>query len=233
MKIFRRQVTTLLAVSGLGVSLLTACPRPAPPYVAPTTLSFQFPAVSDPTDVRVAAVASLSSPNEFKVVGQGYLTGPGAATLTLYDYDLKTVADDPRCTAPFLGGETAGMGEVTVAPNTAKTCNVYFLIFRDANRDGKPTAAEELYNTHDMYSYATEAFSYRFVSPDGRSTETGTRTQGWSLVRHLVLQPSATPDRYLVSMNSVPQADEALTLRMHEPTDYFTSQGLTPAGGPR
>ncbi|WP_216328352.1 hypothetical protein [Deinococcus aestuarii] len=224
MKIARKQTLTLLVVSGLGVSLLTACPDPTP-YLPPTQLNFQFPALNDTADVKVAAVAYLG--DSVNVVGQGYLTGPGTATLSLWGDTLKTLAADPRCTTPFLTGEAADKREVTVTPNTARTCNVYFLVFRDANRDGRPTAEEELYNTHDLYSFASEAFSYRFVSPDGRSTETGTRTAGWSLVRHLVLQPSATPDRYLVTMNSVPQADEALTLRMHEPTDYFTSQGLT------
>ncbi|WP_102125550.1 hypothetical protein [Deinococcus planocerae] len=224
MKFAQRPSLTLLAVGGLGVSLLTACPGPTPPYQPPVQLNFQFPAPTDMTDVRVAAIAYLGG--AVNVVGLGYPTGPGTATLSLWGDGLKALAADPRCTTPFLTGEAAGKSEVTVTPPTAKTCNVYFLVFRDANRDGRPTAEEELYNTHDLYSFASEAFGYRFVSPDGRSTETGTRAAGWSLVRHLVLQPSATPDRYLVTMNSVPQADEALTIRMHEPTDYFTSQGL-------
>lgn len=223
-----KQALTLLAISALGLSLLTACPDPVP-YLPPTQLNFQFPALSDPADVRVAAIAYLGG--AVNVVSQGYLTDPGTASITLWGDQLKALAADARCTTPFLGGETKGMGEVTVTPSTVKTCNVYFLVFRDANRDGQPTAEEELYNTHDLYSSASEAFSYHFVSPDGRSTETGTRAAGWSLVRHQVLEPSATPGRFLVSMNSVPQADEALTLRMHEPSDYFTSQGLTRIGG--
>ena len=221
-----KQTLTLLTVSGLGVSLLTACPDPTP-YVPPTQFTFQFPALADTADVRVAAVAFLGQNNDLKVVSSGYLNGPGTAFISLYGDDLKSLANDPGCTTSFLTGEGAGKVDVTVTPQTAKTCNVYFLIYRDSDRNGQPTSLEELYSTHDLYSFASEAFSYRLLSPDGRSTETGTRAAGWSLVRHQVLQPSATPGQYLVSMNSVPQADEALTIRMHESTDYFTSQGLT------
>lgn len=229
----------MLGVSALSMSVLTACPGDPPPYLPPAQLSFEFPAVAYTPDLRLAAVASrtVSGQTDLRVVEQGYLqpAASGAVssgTISLYPYTLESLKNDPACTTPFLGGETQGMQEVTVTPNTVKTCNVYFLLFRDADRDGKPTAEEELYSTHDLYSYASAAFSYSFVSPDGHSTETGTRRAGWSLVAHAVLEPSATPDRFLVTMNSVPQADETIALRLHEPSDYFTSQGLN-AGGRR
>lgn len=231
MKTMPRQALTLLTVSGLGVSLLTACPRDPVPSQASAQLNFQFPALTDTGDVKVAAVAFLTPNDEPKVVASGSLTSNTTASIWLWGEDLKTLAANSRCTTPFLTGEAAGKVDVTVTPQTAKTCNVYFLVYRDSDRNGQPTSLEELYNTHDLYSYASESFSYRFLSPDGNSTETGTRTAGWSLVRHQVLQPSATPGRYLVSMNSVPKEDEALTLRMHEPTNFFTSQGLTRTGG--
>ncbi|MPY66670.1 hypothetical protein F8S09_08180 [Deinococcus sp. SDU3-2] len=230
----------LLGVGALCVSLLTACPGPGPrptPYLPPSQLSFTFPTVQDTTDVKLAAVAFVKDEKtggyQSQVVTFTPLSGPAASSATLFldGYRLDTWAKNPACTTPFLGGETAGMQEVTVTPNTVRTCNLYFMLFRDANRNGAPESGEVLYETHDLYSYATEAFTYRFVSPDGRSTETGTRTKGWSLVRHQVLQPSATPGRYLVSMNSLPSADERLNIRLHERTDYFTSQGLSLGGG--
>ncbi|GAA5513796.1 hypothetical protein Dcar01_02543 [Deinococcus carri] len=227
----------LLGISALGLSLLTACPRQYTPPGPSASLSFTFPALTDTTDVRLAALAfernEKTNGYDPKVVTSTSLYGPSntAASLYLDGYTLKTWADNAKCTTPFLGGETAGMQEVTVTPDTVRTCNIYFLMFRDANRNGTPESGEVLYETHDLYSYATEAFTYRFVSPDGRSTETGTRTKGWSLVHHQVLQPTATPDRYLLSMNSVPQADEGLNIRLHEPTNAFTSQSLPRAGG--
>ena len=77
-----------------------------------------------------------------------------------------------------------------------------------------------------MYSYASSAFTYSMNSKDGHSTVSGTRTQGWSLVRHTVLQPSATPGKYIVTMNSVPTADESISIRLHEPTNFMTSMSL-------
>ncbi|WP_104991698.1 hypothetical protein [Deinococcus sp. NW-56] len=230
----------LLGVSALCLSLLTACPRPGPtppPYLPPSQLSFTFPTVQDTTDVKLAAVAFVNDEKtggyQSQVVNFTPLSGPAVASanLLLDGYRLDMWAKNAACTTSFLGGETAGMREVTVTPNTVRTCNLYFMLFRDTNRNGAPESGEVLYETHDLYSYATEAFTYRFVSPDGRSTETGSRNGGWSLVRHQVLHPTATPDRYLVSMNSLPPADERLNIRLHERTDYFTSQGLPLGGG--
>ena len=80
--------------------------------------------------------------------------------------------------------------------------------------------------THDILSSASADFSYRYTSADSRSRETGVRKAGWTLVKHLVLQPQATPNQYLVSMNSVPASDQAIPLRLHEPSAFFTSMGL-------
>ena len=226
--------------SAVTMSVLTACPRPVPPTPGPN-LTFTFPAITDTTNVMIAAIAfELAEDGKTyapKVVAQnpvGY-GGPGGvintASLNAYAWGdaIRSLPNNAKCTTPFVTGEAAGKQEVTVTPNTVRTCNVYFTLYRDSNRNAKPESEEELYMTHDIYSYATEAFTYRYLN-DGAtvysSTETGTRTQGWSLVRHRVLQPLATPRHYVVTMNSVPQEDLGIAIRMHEETNPFTSQSL-------
>ncbi|MFC6592222.1 hypothetical protein ACFP81_09585 [Deinococcus lacus] len=89
-----------------------------------------------------------------------------------------------------------------------------------------PAESDVIYETHSILSYASEAFDYSFTTQSGQSTERGTRRQGWSLVRHVVLQPSAAPGQYQVTMNSVLKEDENMPIYLHEKTDYFTSQGI-------
>lgn len=229
--------------SVVTMSALTACPRPSPPTPGPN-LTFTFPAITDTTNVMLAAYAfELNADGKTytpRVVAQnsvGY-GGPGGvvntASLSSYAWGdaIRSLPNNAKCTTPFITGEAADKQEVTVTPNTVKTCNVYFSVYRDGNRDGKLDGIEVLYDTHDFYSYATEGFSYRYVYvKDGNtSTETGTRTQGWSLVRHQVLQPTATPGRYQITMNSVPEGDLGIAIRMHEKSNYFTSQSLKTPG---
>ncbi|SMB96260.1 hypothetical protein [Deinococcus hopiensis] len=223
--------------SAATMSVLTACPRYTPPPMGPN-LTFTFPAITDTTNVIIAAVAFEQQADETykpKVVAQnpiGYSQGgPSNTTASLYYWGdaIGSLPNNAKCTTPFITGEASGKQEVTVTPNTVKTCNVYFSVYRDSNRNGTPESGEELYITHDIYSYASEAFSYRYVyAKDGNiSTETGNRTQGWSVVRHQVLQPSATPGRYQITMNSVPAEDLGIAMRMHEDSNFFTSQSLT------
>lgn len=149
-------------------------------------------------------------------------------TLNLYldRYALKTLASNTRCVTPFKTREAKNMNNVTISVDGVKTCALYFLAYQDANNDNIPTRAEERYNTHDIYSYASEAFQYSMTTPDGNSTESGSRTKGWSLVHHNVLQPSSTPGKYLMSMNSVPTADQGIAIRVHEPTNFMTSMNF-------
>lgn len=211
------------------LTLLTACPRPYPPPAPSVTLTFQFPDTPSSQDLRLAAFYFEEGSPEPKVLTTGYLNTYSSATVnsgTLYLYDLNTLKSNAKCVLPFKTGEMQGMQTVTVTPDTVKTCNIYFSVFRDVNGNGVPTSTEELYLTHDIYSYASSAFTFSATSPDSRSTETGTRTTGWSLVHHDVLQPSDTPNRFLVSMNSVPTADLGIAIRMHAPSDFLTSMGL-------
>ncbi|QFP77937.1 hypothetical protein [Deinococcus sp. AJ005] len=233
------------------LTLLTACPRPIPPPITSTTLNFRFPDMAQTGGLTLAAIYFLDGSDPQQKAGVQVLTtgglgkdgqfsypgGPNSGgmvnggTLRLDSYLLDPLKKNVACLTPFKTGEAKGLNNVVVTPEAAKTCNVYFTLFRDANGNGRPESGEELFNTHDIYSYADSAFNYSFSSTDGKSQEKGTRVAGWSLVRHEVLQPTATPGQYRVTMNSVPAADEALTIRLHEPTNRLISMGLNGLGG--
>ena len=236
----------MLGGGALTLTLLTACPRPLPPPYTSTTLDFRFPDTAQTAALKLAAIyfvdgSGPAQPAGVRVLTTGTLTkdgnfafpgGPGTGgtvnggSLRLDSSALEPLKQNAACLTPFKGAETKGLSDVVVTPDTVKTCNVYFTLFRDANGNNTPESTEELFNTHDIYSYADTAFSYSFSSTDGTSVERGSRVSGWSLVRHEVLQPSATPGQYRVTMNSVPAADQGLTIRMHEQTNRLISMGL-------
>ncbi|WP_135228973.1 hypothetical protein [Deinococcus fonticola] len=221
----KARLSLLVALGGLPL-LLTACPRPVP-YDPPVLLTFRLPEDA-PANLSIAAVTYQLQDNqkvEPVVLTHGYVGGK-TASISLFKSDLATLAKNTRCTTPFMTGEAKEMTNVTVNPSTVTTCNIHFVAYEDRNNDRFPTAEEERYITHDLYGYASSAFTYSMTTKDGKSTEKGTRTQGWSLVRHTVLQPSATPGKYVVTMNSVPVVDENLMIRLHEPTDFMTSMSM-------
>ena len=84
--------------------------------------------------------------------------------------------------------------------------------------------------THDVLSYADKDFTYSGASVDGKITTTGTVRRGWTVLRHLVLQPANAPGQYRVSMTSLPTEDLGIAIQMHEPSPFLTSMGLN-AGG--
>lgn len=243
----RPQKNAVLTVGGgaLTMSLLTACPQPPPPPTF-TTLEFRFPETAQTNGLTLAAIYFVdgSDPAQkagVQVLANGslgrdgqfvYPGGPNASamvnsgTLQLASYALDPLKKNAGCLRLFKTSEASGLQDVVITPETVKTCNVYFTLFRDADGDGTPTKGEELFNTHDIYSYADAAFTYSFASTDGKSQEKGARVSGWSLVRHEVLQPTATPGQYRVTMNSVLTTDQRLTIRLHEPTDRLISMGL-------
>lgn len=241
-----------LLAGGLLAPLLTGCFRPPLPPDPPVQLTFSLPSGAIPetppsptaptaNNLRIAALyydVGADGKPVLKALGSNYYNnynyGIYSNTVSVYlaPSDLKTLTNS-KCTAPFVGGETEGMTEVTVTPDTVQTCNIYFSVFEDTNKDGVPNGIEEKYMTHDMYSYASTDFTYSMnhKNEDGStSNESGTRRNGWSLVRHTVLQPSATPGKYLVTMNSVPATDEGIAIRMHEPTKFMTSMSLPVTG---
>ncbi|OWL93535.1 hypothetical protein CBQ26_19420 [Deinococcus indicus] len=203
------------------------------------SLTFTFPDTPAVDTLRLSGVAFGANGQYLQTIGYGgYLGSPpgnvaNRANVYLDGYSLQNL-QKTACLSPFKGGETDGMRDVVVSPENVQTCNVYFVIYNDLNRNGRPESTEELYQTHSIYSYASEAFTYSFTSADGRTTESGARRKGWSLVAHEVRHPSATPGRYVVTMNSVPEADEGLAVRLHEPTNRLISQraplGGTPGG---
>ncbi|ACO47303.1 hypothetical protein DEDE109153_06815 [Deinococcus deserti] len=239
MKIFSKRMVWLTGSAALA-TLLMACPKPPPTPDPSVSLTFEFPEVQHSSDLRLGAISfqqndsgvNLKKLSSYPHFSSTSSTGSGSpqrvnrASVHLSGYDLLELRRVPGCISPFISGEAQGMTGVTVTPESARTCNIYFTLFRDANGDGLPTVSEELYTTHTIYSHASVPFTYRFTDASGHSTETGTRTQGWSLVRHEVLQPSATPGQYRVTMNSGPREDTALPIRLHEPTNRLISQSL-------
>ena len=223
------------ATLGLCGALLSACTPVRPPADPSVPLTFRLPEAAATQNLKLAAIY-FEPDGTVKVLNAYSDYGAPQATerrMMLHGFDLKALANNVKCAKPFASAEAKDMQSVTITPSSVNTCNIYFVAFEDADGDGKPTASEQRYITHDIYSFASAAFSYSMKTPDGKSTETGTRRAGWSLVRHLVLQPSSTPGQYLVSMNSVPTADENIAIVMHEPSDFMTSMSLPalPAGG--
>ena len=237
------QGTSVLKFPALGIgliALLTACPGHYPPPVyTNVNLTFSFPAISSAEAQSLTLAAyyydtpDASKPGSIKILQQQPLaypkydgsTGDSVTSATMNLYNLDSALQNAKCSTPFVGGETKDRSSVVVTPSTVNTCNVYFSLYTDSGL-GSPTTTSQKYMTNDLVSYASSDFTYSFVSPGGNSTESGSRKKGWTLVRHLVLQPSSTPGKYLVSMNSVPDAEQAIPIRMHEPTNGLISQSL-------
>ena len=180
----------------LILTLLTACPQPPPPSTT-TALSFRFPDTAQTAELKLAAIYFVdglapAQPAGVRVLTTGGLTKDGhfsygdprmggtvnGGTLYLNSYELEPLQKNAACLSPFKTGEASGMTSVVVTPETARTCNVYFTLFRDANANGTPESSEELFSTHSIFSYADAAFSYSFSSVDGKSAETGRRVSG-------------------------------------------------------
>ncbi len=249
----------LLGLGALLTPFLTACPPAPPPPPPGFSLSFRYPDGADTTGLTLAAIY-FSGPGDVRLVGSsgygGYSSyslpaagkvsaaalkpatspvypGNGAPTTLYVDgFSLQSILNSPGAPCrSFQDDAAAGMQQVTVTPPDVKTCYVYFVAFRDANGDRLPQSSEEVYSTHDVLANASSDFSYTAVSPGGRSRESGNLKTGWTLVRHTVLEPSATPGQFLVSMTSVSTADQGVAIRMHEPSDYLTSMSLNVTGG--
>lgn len=239
--------TVRAALAGVGlVSLLTACPGPIPPPPNFTSfnLSFKFPplpASANLTNTYLAAIAFDEDTGAVKVVsGQAlaYNSGPNpgaapnttqptSAQLKLSGYDLDTVAGSKsKCLKPFAKAQADGIKDLKVTPDGAKTCDVYFVIYEDKDGNRSPSNGEEYYMTHDIISYASSALTFSYSSEDGHSAVSGSLAKGWSLVRHQVLQPTSTPGKYLVGMNSAPTEDQTIPIVMHVPSAFYVSQSL-------
>lgn len=226
----------------LCLPLLTACPGWTPPSPNPgTTFTFTLPSPVYDANARVAAVAYLYEQGQpkptIKSVGYGSIEPGGSrASLSVGGYELDALAKNPQCFGPFKGGQdTQDLDPATlsVTPATAGTCQVFFLLYSDANGDGLPQEEEVIYDTHDQFVYADQDFTYSGQDLTHSATETGRRTSGWSLVRHTVIQPSATPGQYQVTMNSeqppatdTPYANTVYSVRLHEKTNFFTSMSV-------
>ncbi|GAA4009865.1 hypothetical protein GCM10022631_22950 [Deinococcus rubellus] len=243
MKLKQRSGLQALFGGAALMFLLTACPGPIPPppIYNPQYLTFKYPALPSTVNSRNTYLAAIAidtsgSSNTVTVVNSVALDSgslyaspqPNTAQLPLYNLD-SLLNGKSQCLQDVVKGEADGIKDFKVTPEKAQTCNVYFVIYEDRDGNSSPSSAEELYSTHDIMSYASSDLTYSYTSEDGNSAVSGVRSKGWSLVRHLALQPVSTPGKYLVSMNSVPKEDKALALTMHEPSAFYTSQSLPSA----
>lgn len=224
----------------LCLPLLTACPGPMMPPTSPgATFNFSLPAPVQDANARIAAVAYLYDKGikSVKSVGYGSVDPNGkSATLSVSGYELDALAKNPQCIGPFKGGQDTMFLDpdtLSVTPASVNTCQVFFLLYSDANGDSIPQEEEVIYTTHDQFVYADQDFTYSGQDLSHLATETGARTRGWSLVRHVVIQPTATPGHYQVSMNSEkppatdnPYANTVYSVRLHEKSNFFTSMSV-------
>ena len=252
-QLFRKNLP-LLSAGALLSSLLTACPQPqpVPPPTSPTfNLSFSYPAQADlGTGLTLAAYTYSGAGKVIAVSGYGGYPSPYGPYSSPIKAAASPVSGNYNLTSLSLGGyaldnlllpggtdcrsfkppQDAALGSITVTPADAKTCSVYFVAYTDSNRNGLPESSEVRYMTHDVLSYADKDFTYSGASVDGKITTTGTVRRGWTVLRHLVLQPANAPGQYRVSMTSLPTEDLGIAIQMHEPSPFLTSMGLN-AGG--
>lgn len=229
------KTSSRLVLVGAGLcmmGLLSSCFPVRPPYEEPVTVKFTLPADSATEKLSVAALYTTRDTAgnviQKRVDGAtGYVYG-SEGSVTLYKAQLGKVLEDQNC-LPYRADKVK---QVT-KPASVRSCDINFVVYDAAQMGGDPTTANLRYLTHDTYSYASEAYTYTstFSGKDGDATvtsqETGSRRAGWSLVTHLVLNPSSTPNTYQVIRNSVDDSQLNLARTMHRPSDYFTSMSVT------
>ena len=223
----------VLAGAGLCMAgLLSSCFPVRPPPEKPVTVKFTLPAGAETEKLAVAALYttrdSAGNVVQKRVEGAlGYVYGT-EGSVTLQKAQLDKVLADPNC-LPYRADKV----EQVTNPASVRSCDINFVAYDPAQMTGDPTTANLRYLTHDTYSYASEAYTYTstFSGKVGDDTvtsqETGSRRAGWSLVTHLVLNPSSAPGTYQVTRNSVEDSQLNLSRTLHRPSDYFTSMSVT------
>lgn len=229
------KTSSRLVLVGAGLcmtGLLSSCFRVPPPYEKPVMVRFSLPADSGTEKLLVAALYttrdSAGNVIQKRVDGvMGYAYG-SEGNVMLQKAQLDKVLADQNC-LPYRADKVK---QVT-KPTSVRSCDINFVAYDPAQMAGDPTTANLRYLTHDTYSYASEAYTYTstFSGKVGDDTltsqETGSRRAGWSLVTHMVLNPSSTPNTYQVIRNSVEDSQLNLARTMHRPSDYFTSMSVT------
>lgn len=211
-------------------ALLASC---FPPRVPEPGVSFSFtmPEGDSAETLRGLSLAAIYTVQgsegqpEVKVLAQGYFSAyNNQGSLYLTQAQLNGI-NKANCLPYYY---SAPRTQETVSVPGAKSCDISFVAYQPVGASDGPTGANVRYLTHDTYSYAAQAYSYSFkVSGNGLSaTERGTRQAGWTLVRHLVINPGAAPSEFVVTRDSAPESSLNLPLRLHAPTDAFTSMSL-------
>ena len=233
------KTSSRLVLAGAGLwmmGLLSSCFPIRPPYEKPVTVKFTLPAGLVTEKLSVAALYTTRD-SDGNVIqkrvddAMGYAYGT-EGSMTLYKAQLDKVVADPNC-LPYRADKVNQVAK----PASVRSCDINFVVYDPAQMTGNPTTANLRYLTHDTYSYASEAYTYTStlsgkVGDDTvTSKETGSRRAGWSLVTHLVLNPSSAPGTYQVIRNSVEDSQLNLARTLHRPSDYFTSMSVT--GGKR
>ena len=221
----------LLSGSVALASVLTACPGPRP-YEPVVTLKFTAPEGKPGERLALQAMYTTRDAAGQIVmkavpgVGSSYFDGQNGS-LTLYKATLDQVLADGNC-LPYRADKVTRVTE----PAAVRSCDINFFVYDGVSGPGTPSSANLRYLTHDTYSYAGRDFTYTSAlsSGDVTSQESGTRRAGWTLVRHLVLNPSATPNTYRVIRDSADDSRLNLPLTLHAPSDYFTSLGVATGG---
>ena len=175
-----------------------------------------YPSPYGPYSSPIKAAASPPVPGNYNLT---------SLSLGSYALDSLLLPGGTDCRS-FKPPQDAALGTITVTPADAKTCYVYFVAYTDSNRNSLPESSEVRYMTHDVLSYANKNLTYSSASADGKIITTSNVRRGWTVLRHLVLQPSSAPGQYRVSMTSLPTEDLSIAIQLHELSPFLTSMSL-------
>lgn len=178
-----------------------------------------------------------------RVLGDGYVYTSGDKTtgnLYVDARELEQLAHNSDFVVPFAvdgpeSGEAFGKTDLQVSVPGIRSGVLYPVVWQDVDGNGTISGESEIvYQTNDRYGYASAPFSYSFGLPgkygpdkNKAAVERGNRAEGWSRLRHVVLDPGVNmgeaPSAYQISMNSVTEQ----IFVMRKDSEYASSPSLT------